>query len=243
MARSPRPAGRPHRGSPVVGSRRLARPARRPLEPLRGTLGPRSSAPRDASSDGRGALAAPSRGAESAGSGAAERCGVSQPPVQNEVPRRPRGSSASGAAPYGNSYHQRLNSAGKIYWTLDSSDRIVAPTLHWPSSRLKRGKHAPVSGALDKHFGVLTDHAAAACVPLTPRQVLRGAEGLQSRIGSVVEQHPGRALTVRGVEGGLYADCFRPGHDRRTPDGIDRGQLGPGAWLSRLNQSAARGPR
>ncbi len=37
-----------------------------------------------------------------------------------------------------------LAGALKIYWTLDSSDRI-APTPHRRSSRLRRGRHAPVS--------------------------------------------------------------------------------------------------
>src|SRR5262245_44614835 len=118
-----------------------------------------------------------------------------------------------------------------MYWTLDFSDRIVGTTSHRRSSRLRRGRHAP-AGILDQRFDVLTVHAVPVCFTATPQQAPRSTNSHHRRSDRLSSSTPGRALTVRGVEGGFYADFFWPCRGRCPSDGIDCGQLGPKVWLS-----------
>src|SRR2546425_5243817 len=231
MERTPRATDRPPTDSPAARPRGRVRLARRSPSLLRETPARRSSAPRDALFDEREASGAPSRDAGSAGSGAAERYGVSPPLVQNAAPRPPRGNSGGGATPCGDSYHQRLNIAGKIYWTAASSRSHRLPDTASPEFDAHRGRRMPLFRVPRQPFGALLAHAEDQHVRTRPS--LR-AVVLHPRSDRVFEPHRGRARAVPGVEGGFHVgikafrpDRFRPCHDRRVLDRVDFGQLGP----------------
>src|SRR5207245_6622680 len=178
----------------------------RALWHLRGTRGERWSAPHDASSDERGEPAAPFRVAGSAGSRAAGRYGASPPPARNAALRRPRGSSGGGGAPCADSYHQRLNTAGKMYWTPGRPGRIVGVTPQRWSSRLARGRSTHRQFAVTKEGSMRIAFGLTTTVTVLIVSTLRSWAQGRDATGRPVP-HPGQA--VRSARSSRWASSPR----------------------------------
>ncbi len=109
----------------------------------------------------------------------------------------------------GNSYHQRLNSAWEIYWTLDSSDRIVSQTPHC-RTRGSEGENMPLFRVPSTNISARSPTTRRRLRPTHATTGLRGTNGL----------HVGSDRLLSSIQVGLSRSLVSKEDSMRIASGL-----------------------